>query len=77
MARGVTVIGDSVGAAQAALTLAELGVEVNIITSSPSLGLNNTVDSALPTSSELILTVLGKPETKSLPFTSTASISAY
>ena len=57
MARGVTVIGDSVGAAQAALTLAELGVEVNIITSSPSLGLNNTVDSALPTSSEKLLSI--------------------
>ncbi len=57
MARGVTVIGDSVGAAQAALTLAELGVEVNIITSSSSLGLDNTVHSALPTSSKKMLSI--------------------
>jgi len=55
MAKGVAVIGDSVGAAQAALTLAELGVEVNIITSSPSLDLDKTVDSALPASSEKLL----------------------
>ena len=57
MAKGVAVIGDSVGAAQAALTLADLGVEVNIITSSPSLDLDNTVDSALPASSEKLLSI--------------------
>jgi len=46
MAKGVAVIGASAGAAQAALTLAELGLEVKIITSSPSLGLDSTIDSA-------------------------------
>jgi len=44
MARGVAILGDSAGAAQAALTLAELGLEVKVITSSPSLGLDDAVD---------------------------------
>ncbi len=57
MARGVAVIGDSVGAAQAALALADLGVKVNMIISSPSLGLSNTVDSAFPASSEKLLSI--------------------
>ena len=38
MARNVAVIGSSIGAAQAALTLAELGVEVSLITPDNSFG---------------------------------------
>jgi NADPH-dependent glutamate synthase beta subunit-like oxidoreductase/NAD-dependent dihydropyrimidine dehydrogenase PreA subunit len=41
MAENVAVIGSSAGAAQAALTLAELGIKVSLITSSPSLGLDS------------------------------------
>ncbi|RLC66956.1 MAG: hypothetical protein DRH97_05610, partial [Chloroflexi bacterium] len=57
MARGAAIIGDSVGAAQAALTLAELGVEVKLIMSSPALSLDNTTDSASITSRERLLSV--------------------
>ena len=57
MARGVAIIGDSVGAAQAALTLAELGAEVKLIMSSPALSLDNTTDSASITSRERLLSV--------------------
>jgi NADPH-dependent glutamate synthase beta subunit-like oxidoreductase/NAD-dependent dihydropyrimidine dehydrogenase PreA subunit len=41
MARNVAVIGSSIGAAQAALTLAELGVEVSLITTKNSFGPNS------------------------------------
>ena len=57
MARGVAVIGSSVGAAQAALTLAELGVEVKVITTSAALGWDNMTDTASVTSSEELLGV--------------------
>ncbi|MFC1994764.1 FAD-dependent oxidoreductase, partial [Chloroflexota bacterium] len=40
MARGVAVIGSGVAVAQAALTLAEIGVEVAVITPSMALGLD-------------------------------------
>jgi len=57
MARGVAVIGSSVGAAQAALTLAELGVEIKVITTSAALGWDNMTDTASVTSSEELLGV--------------------
>ncbi len=41
MARGIAILGDGAGTAQAALTLADLGHEVKIITSSPSLSLDD------------------------------------
>jgi len=44
VARGVAVIGGSVGAAQAALTLAELGVGVTLVAPLASLGTENTTD---------------------------------
>ncbi len=43
MARRVAVIGGDAGAAQAALSLAEMGVEVALVTSATSLGLDNSV----------------------------------
>jgi NADPH-dependent glutamate synthase beta subunit-like oxidoreductase/formate hydrogenlyase subunit 6/NADH:ubiquinone oxidoreductase subunit I len=46
MARKVAVIGGDAGAAQAALSLAEMGVEVSLITSATSLGLDSSVPSA-------------------------------
>jgi len=46
MARSVAVIGGDAGAAQAALTLAEMGLEVALVTSATSLGLDNSVPSA-------------------------------
>jgi len=52
MAKGIAVIGSSVGAAQAALTLAELGIEVKVITPSTALGLNSPIARASDTSSE-------------------------
>ena len=55
MARGVAVIGGSVGAAQAALTLAELGIEVKLIAPFAALSLDNTTESTLVTSSEELL----------------------
>ncbi len=45
MARGAVIIGSSAGAAQAALTLAELGVPVSMVTPSPSIGLDSALDS--------------------------------
>jgi len=45
MARRVAVIGGDAGAAQAALSLAEMGVEVALVTSATSLGLDNSVPS--------------------------------
>ena len=38
--KGAAIIGDSIAAAQAALTLAQMGVEVKLITNSASLGIN-------------------------------------
>jgi len=46
MARSVAVIGSDAGAAQAALSLAEIGVEVALITPATSLGLDNSVPNA-------------------------------
>jgi NADPH-dependent glutamate synthase beta subunit-like oxidoreductase/NAD-dependent dihydropyrimidine dehydrogenase PreA subunit len=46
MARSVAVIGGDAGAAQAALSLAEMGVEVSLITPATSLGLDNSVPSS-------------------------------
>ncbi len=46
MARSVAVIGSDAGAAQAALSLAEMGVEVALVTSATSLGLDSSVPSA-------------------------------
>ncbi|MEE8385374.1 MAG: 4Fe-4S ferredoxin, partial [Dehalococcoidia bacterium] len=57
MARGVAIIGSSAGAAQAALTLAELGVDVSIITPSPSLDLDSALDSACPTAPDERLSI--------------------
>ena len=51
MANRVAVIGSSVGAAQAALTLAEMGVEVAVITPYAALGSDSTIDSASAASS--------------------------
>ena len=45
MANRVAIIGSSAGAAQAALTLAEMGIEVTIIAASSALGLGNNGDS--------------------------------
>jgi len=52
MARGMAVIGSSVEAAQAALTLAELGIEVKLLTPSTALGLENPISRTTDTSSE-------------------------
>jgi len=55
MARNVAVIGSSIGAAQAALTLAELGVEVALITTSASFGPETIASSANDSNSEDML----------------------
>jgi NADPH-dependent glutamate synthase beta subunit-like oxidoreductase/NAD-dependent dihydropyrimidine dehydrogenase PreA subunit len=57
MAKGVAIIGDSAGAAQAALTLAELGVEVKLIMSSPALSLDNIADISSVTPPEKLFSV--------------------
>ena len=57
MTRGVAIIGSSAGAAQAALTLAELGVNVAIVTPSPSFDLDSALDTGCPTSPEKRLAV--------------------
>ncbi len=57
MARGIAVIGDGAGAAQAALTLTELGVEVKLIMSSQALSLDNVTDSASVTAPEKLCSV--------------------
>jgi NADPH-dependent glutamate synthase beta subunit-like oxidoreductase/coenzyme F420-reducing hydrogenase delta subunit/NAD-dependent dihydropyrimidine dehydrogenase PreA subunit len=44
MTKGVSVIGSGISAAQAALTLAELGINVSLITPNPSLDLNGSED---------------------------------
>lgn len=41
--KGAAIIGNSIAAVQAALTLAQMGVEVKLITSSPSLGCDGIV----------------------------------
>lgn len=46
MARSVAVIGSDAGAAQAALSLAEMGAEVALVTPATSLGLDNGVSSS-------------------------------
>jgi len=52
MARGIAVIGSGIDAAQAALTLAEVGIKVSLITPSTAVGLDSATDSASATSSE-------------------------
>ena len=55
MARGVAIVGSSIGAAQAALTLAELGVEAKLITPAASLALGSAVGNYRITSHEVQL----------------------
>ncbi len=57
MAKGAAVIGDSIGAAQAALTLAEMGVVVRVITPSAALNLDSDNEGASVASSEKLLTI--------------------
>ncbi|MDY6892401.1 MAG: FAD-dependent oxidoreductase [Chloroflexota bacterium] len=54
MSKGVAIIGGSIGAAKAALTLADLGVEVKIITSALALGLEDTQSTTAISSEEQI-----------------------
>jgi len=51
MSKGVAVIGSSVAAIQAALTLAQMGVEVKLITNSAALGWDDATSSVLDNSS--------------------------
>jgi NADPH-dependent glutamate synthase beta subunit-like oxidoreductase/formate hydrogenlyase subunit 6/NADH:ubiquinone oxidoreductase subunit I len=51
MTRSVTVIGDSVGAAQCALTLARMGAEINLIIPTSALSLNSNGSSRSPDAS--------------------------
>src|SRR4030043_1459351 len=44
--KGAAIIGDSIAAVQAALTLAQMGVAVKLITSSASLGWPGTIGTA-------------------------------
>ena len=55
MAKGVCVIGNGISAAQCALTLAELGIEVSIITPSASLNVHSAADFARASSSEELM----------------------
>jgi ferredoxin len=55
MAKGVCVIGNGVCAAQCALTLAELGIGVSIITPSASLNVQSATDFARASSSEELM----------------------
>lgn len=55
MAKGVSVIGSGVCAAQCALTLAELGIEVSVITPLPSLSLDNAADCVSASSVQQLL----------------------
>ena len=48
MAKGISVIGSGIRAAQCALTLAEMGIDVALITPSPSLDLDNVNNPAEP-----------------------------
>ena len=48
MAKGISVIGSGIRAAQCALTLAEMGIDVSLITPSPSLELDNVNNPAEP-----------------------------
>ncbi len=48
MAKGISVIGSGIRAAQCALTLAEMGIDVSLITPSPSLELDNGNNPAEP-----------------------------
>ena len=48
MAKGISVIGSGIRAAQCALTLAEMGIDVALITPSPSLELDNVNNPAEP-----------------------------
>jgi NADPH-dependent glutamate synthase beta subunit-like oxidoreductase/NAD-dependent dihydropyrimidine dehydrogenase PreA subunit len=57
MARSVSVIGGDVGAAQAALSLAEMGVEVSLITPSTSFGLDTSADNVSSASSQDMLRI--------------------
>jgi len=57
MARRAVVIGSSAGAAQAALTLAELGVPVSVVTPSPSIGLDSALDNTSLTAPDKRLSV--------------------
>jgi NADPH-dependent glutamate synthase beta subunit-like oxidoreductase/NAD-dependent dihydropyrimidine dehydrogenase PreA subunit len=49
MAKGISVIGSGIRATQCALTLAEMGIDVSLITPAPSLELENGSSSAEPT----------------------------
>jgi NADPH-dependent glutamate synthase beta subunit-like oxidoreductase/NAD-dependent dihydropyrimidine dehydrogenase PreA subunit len=57
MTRSVAVIGNSIGAAQCALALAELGAEVNLVVSSRALSkeVNDSIDSRIYSSGEYLL----------------------
>jgi NADPH-dependent glutamate synthase beta subunit-like oxidoreductase/NAD-dependent dihydropyrimidine dehydrogenase PreA subunit len=57
MARSVAVIGNSIGAAQCALALAEMGAEVNLIVSSRALSkeVNDSIDYRIYSSDEYLL----------------------
>ena len=54
MARRVALIGGSVAVAQAALTLAELGVEVTVISPSAALGSDNNINTSGTSSQDLL-----------------------
>ncbi len=54
MARKVAVIGSNIGAAQAAFTLAEMGAEVALITSSTSLGLDTSASDSPVNTQDLL-----------------------
>jgi NADPH-dependent glutamate synthase beta subunit-like oxidoreductase/NAD-dependent dihydropyrimidine dehydrogenase PreA subunit len=56
MTRSVSVIGNSIGAAQCALALAEMGAEVNLIVSSRALSkeVNDSIDSRIYSSDEYL-----------------------
>ena len=45
--KGVAIIGSSIAAIQAALTLAQMGVEVKVITNSVALGWNGTASNVV------------------------------
>jgi NADPH-dependent glutamate synthase beta subunit-like oxidoreductase/NAD-dependent dihydropyrimidine dehydrogenase PreA subunit len=49
MSKGISVIGSGIRATQCALTLAEMGIDVSLITPTPSLELENGTNSAEPT----------------------------
>jgi NADPH-dependent glutamate synthase beta subunit-like oxidoreductase/NAD-dependent dihydropyrimidine dehydrogenase PreA subunit len=69
MAKGVSVIGAGIRAAQCALTLAEMGIEVALITPAPSLDLDNVKNPTIPSHESLhvwplLLRVVSHPRVK-------------